>query len=72
MSRARLGLVVVALLVLASPSARAADTADIAGALRTAVDAARLDGLRWPRFPDYQYILRGLYEPREYQGALAR
>ena len=67
MSSARLGLVVVALLLCASPSARAAETAEIGNALRTTVDAARLDGLRWPRFPDYQYILRGLYEPREYQ-----
>jgi len=66
MSRARLCLV-VALLLLAYPSARATDTSDVADALRTTVDAARLDGLRWPRFPDYQYILRGLYEPREYQ-----
>ncbi len=67
MSGARLRLAGVALLLLASPSARATDTSDVADALRTTVDAARLDGLRWPRFPDYQYILRGLYEPREYQ-----
>ena len=57
-------LAVVALLVLASASARAGEPAH---ALRAIVDAARLDGLRWPRFPDYQSILRGLYEPREYQ-----
>jgi len=47
-----------------SASARADETAD---ALRTIVDAARLDGLRWPYFPDYQTILRDLYEPREYE-----
>lgn len=57
-------LAVVALLALASATARADDTAD---ALRTIVEAARLDGLRWPRFPDYQSILRELYEPREYE-----
>ncbi len=67
MSRARPCLVVGALLMLASLSARAAETAAIAEALRSTVDAARLDGLRWPRFPDYQDILRGLYEPRHFQ-----
>lgn len=50
--------------MLASASARAGEPAH---ALRAIVDAARLDGLRWPRFPDYEDILRGLYEPREYQ-----
>ena len=59
--------VLVALLTLASPFARAADTGDITAALRTIVDASNLDALRWPRFADYQYILRGLYEPRAYQ-----
>ncbi len=57
-------LAVVALLVLAPAAARAGDPAD---ALRAIVDAAYLDGLRWPRFPDYQTILRDLYEPREYE-----
>ncbi len=66
MKQSRLRFLVVALLVFASAPARADDAEDIAAALRTTVDAAQLDGLRWPRFPDYQYILRGLYEPREY------
>lgn len=57
-------LAVVALLVLAPAAARAGEPAH---ALRAIVDAAYLDGLRWPRFPDYQTILRDLYEPREYQ-----
>jgi murein L,D-transpeptidase YcbB/YkuD len=35
-------------------------------AIEAIVTAANLDGLRWPRFPDYQYILKGLYEPKHY------
>jgi len=37
-----------------------------ADAIRAIVAAARLEGLRWPRFPDYQHILLALYEPRGY------
>jgi murein L,D-transpeptidase YcbB/YkuD len=35
-------------------------------AIEGIVAASRLESLRWPRFPDYQYILKGLYEPRGY------
>jgi murein L,D-transpeptidase YcbB/YkuD len=35
-------------------------------AIQAIVAASKLDGLRWPRFPDYQYILKGLYEPAGY------
>jgi murein L,D-transpeptidase YcbB/YkuD len=34
--------------------------------IQAIVAASKLDGLRWPRFPDYQYILKRLYEPRGY------
>src|SRR5262249_35813931 len=44
-------------------SAQSEPTAD---AIRAIVAAARLEGLRWPRFPDYQHILVALYEPRGY------
>jgi murein L,D-transpeptidase YcbB/YkuD len=35
-------------------------------AIEAIVVSSRLEGLRWPRFPDYQYILKGLYGPRAY------
>jgi len=37
-----------------------------AAAIEAIVAASSLEGLRWPRFSDYQYILRALYEPRAY------
>jgi len=37
-----------------------------AAAIETIVAASSLDALRWPRFPDYQYILKRLYEPHSY------
>ena len=44
----------------------AAQSPPTAEAIRAIVAAGRLEGLRWPRFPDYQYILVALYEPRGY------
>jgi murein L,D-transpeptidase YcbB/YkuD len=57
----RIAVPLVALLALAPLPARADATAD---ALREIVEAGRLEGLRWPRFPDYQEILHRIYEPR--------
>jgi murein L,D-transpeptidase YcbB/YkuD len=37
-----------------------------AAAIEAIVGASSLEGLRWPRFPDYQYILKRLYEPHSY------
>jgi L,D-transpeptidase YcbB len=65
--RIRPRLFLVALLSIASVPAQAADPTEVASAIRTIVEAGQLEGLRWPRFPDYQYILRDLYGAREYQ-----
>ncbi len=35
-------------------------------AIETIVASSSIDGLRWPKFPDYQYILKAVYEPRGY------
>jgi murein L,D-transpeptidase YcbB/YkuD len=48
----------------AAPPPAAAPPDPSADAIRAIVDAAQLDGLRWPRFPDYQHILKLLYESR--------
>ena len=45
------------------PTGQPEPTAD---ALRAIVGAAHIDGMRWPRFPDYQRILEALYGPRSY------
>ena len=39
----------------------ATDDAAVAAMLRDASRAGRLDGLRWPRFADYRYIVDSLY-----------
>ena len=52
-----------ALLGALPASAQSEPTAD---AIRAVVAAARIEGMRWPRFPDYQHILVALYEPRGY------
>ncbi|HEX5830542.1 MAG TPA: L,D-transpeptidase family protein, partial [Gemmatimonadaceae bacterium] len=38
----------------------------IAAVLRAATADARLEELRWPRFPEHRDDLRGIYEPRAY------
>jgi len=52
-----------ALLGTLPASAQSEPSAD---AIRAIVAAASLEGMRWPRFPDYQHILVTLYEPRGY------
>src|SRR5688572_33223406 len=39
----------------------AADDADITPLLREASRAGQLDGMRWPRYADYRYIIDSLY-----------
>jgi murein L,D-transpeptidase YcbB/YkuD len=41
--------------------AAGADEAAVAAMLRDASRAGRLDGLRWPRYADYRYIIDSLY-----------
>ena len=62
----RVLLTAVAPLLLFRVAFAAAGPDPLSAAIEKIVAASNLDGLRWPRFPDYQYILKGLYGPRNY------
>lgn len=64
-SRSSLPQLALVLALCGVASAAAAQEAP--GAIRAIVVRGALDGLRWPRFPDYAPALTALYEPRAFE-----